>query len=161
MRSASEQQGENERQCQKVEHEDRQEHTTFLPKRGFKLGSFMWLLLCNNNEKGLIVQHIFLYISLPLLLHNNNHMKLPRLKHSCERNVVCSCLSSCSIFWHCRSFSPHLLVVSTSHFLTTAIKISYFSSNVNPCLSSTSMKTSKFSRGKDSALCWFFFSSKV
>ena len=54
-----------------------------------------------------------------------------------------------------------LLVVSTSHFLNTAIKISYFSSNVNLCLSSTSMKTLKFSRGKDSALCWFFFSSKV
>ena len=51
MRSASEQQGENERQCQKVEHEDRQEHTTFLPKRGFKLGSFMWLLLCNNKGR--------------------------------------------------------------------------------------------------------------
>ena len=31
MRSASEQQGENERQCQKIEQEDRQEHTTFLP----------------------------------------------------------------------------------------------------------------------------------
>jgi len=31
MRSASEQQGENERQCQKFEQEDRQEHTTFLP----------------------------------------------------------------------------------------------------------------------------------
>ena len=31
MRSASEQQDENERQCQKIEQEDRQEHTTFLP----------------------------------------------------------------------------------------------------------------------------------
>ena len=50
MRSVSEQQGENERQCQKVEHEDRQEHTTFLPKRGFKLGSFMFLL-CNNKGR--------------------------------------------------------------------------------------------------------------
>ena len=51
-----------------------------------------------------------------------------------------------------------LLVASTSHFLTTAIKNSYFSCNVNLCLSSTSMKTLKFGRGKDSALCWFFFS---
>ena len=51
MRSASDQQGENERQCQKIEQEDRQEHTTFLPKRGFKLGSFMWLLLCNNKGR--------------------------------------------------------------------------------------------------------------
>ena len=31
MRSADDQQGENERQCQKIEQEDRQEHTTFLP----------------------------------------------------------------------------------------------------------------------------------
>ena len=31
MRSASEQQDENERQSQKIEQEDRQEHTTFLP----------------------------------------------------------------------------------------------------------------------------------
>ena len=31
MRSASEQQGENERQCQKIEQEDRQENTTLLP----------------------------------------------------------------------------------------------------------------------------------
>ena len=30
MRSASDQQGENERQGQKIEQEDRQEHTTFL-----------------------------------------------------------------------------------------------------------------------------------
>ena len=31
MRSASDQQGENERQYQKIEQEDRQEHTTLLP----------------------------------------------------------------------------------------------------------------------------------
>ena len=30
MRSASDQQGENERQCQKIEQKDRQEHRTFL-----------------------------------------------------------------------------------------------------------------------------------
>ena len=31
MRSASDQHGENERQYQKIEQEDRQEHTRFLP----------------------------------------------------------------------------------------------------------------------------------
>ena len=31
MRSASDQQSENERQCQKIEQEERQDHTTFLP----------------------------------------------------------------------------------------------------------------------------------
>ena len=30
MRSASDQQGENERQCQNIEQEDRQEHMIFL-----------------------------------------------------------------------------------------------------------------------------------
>ena len=57
MRSASEQQGENERQCQKAEHEDRQEHTTFLPKRGFKLGSFMFLL-CNNKGREMYKKNV-------------------------------------------------------------------------------------------------------
>ena len=50
MRSASDQQGENERQCQNIEQEDRQEHTTFLTYTFFKLGRFM-LLLCNNKGR--------------------------------------------------------------------------------------------------------------
>ena len=89
----------------------------------------------NKDGKKNQVQHPFLYISLPLLLHDYS-VKLPSSRFMKEMSYVVTkkkkcCLCSCSIFlfWLSIPLIFTLLAASISHFLTAAIKFSCFSFN--------------------------------
>ena len=88
----------------------------------------------NKDGKKIQVQHPFLHISLPLLLHDYS-VKLPSSRFMKEMSYVVTkkkcCLCSCSIFffWLSIPLIFTLLAASISHFLTAAIKFSCFSFN--------------------------------
>ena len=112
---------------------------------------------------------LFLYISLPLICTTTtwNFQKLPCYTFY-GGNVVC--VPACSLFFAPVIFTS--VAANISHFLTTAIKFSGFSSNKIglPCFLSlalalsllfTSMKRLKLSQKKKSALLLFFLSLKI
>ena len=72
-------------------------------------------------------------------------MKLPEASSYtfCGGNVVC--VSVHLFFFRCLSFSPTLVAASISHFLTTAIKFSYYSSKENGLFSFFISRSSSFS----------------
>ena len=76
-----------------------------------------------SNKTSLHVQHTFLYISLPLFCTTTTFQKLPSYTFH-GGNVVCGPVHS---FFAAADF--YLGGASISHFLTAAVKFSFYSSN--------------------------------
>ena len=96
-----------------------------------------------SKKETLHAQHTFCtFLCCCFNLHDNN-VKLPEssLLHVLWRKCH---LCSCSLFFHCLSFSPSLVTSGISHFLTATTKFSCCSSNKKclPCFLSLALSSS-------------------